>query len=505
MIDPRKKITPPKDDASFSLNMDDAEHWTISSAYIQLSRTPAGFSVQSLIEPELLLSWNPANTEEPWTLASSGKTICSMPGIAPPLDPLAFLKASAPLREYAQHDSARSLAGLSIIPHLPPTQLRALVSHGAMKGDPFTSFCALCAGADIFTPIHCETIRHPVSAALDRKTNDRGHARIKRTLPETRAWLDFLAHFGGTIGHRDLGRDNQPHRRPVGAEAAYSGDEGRHAVLERGMDLAPELNFLFKTAGYKPESADRALSLISAMLESGTTAARDSIGAAGQKQFDERDKSRENGRFACCAYDRAIAGLLAKGNTAAFALALHWQPRILRDFALESGITQWLDTQRVKAIKGPKPADAFCKEISKIRASLASAGISHAEFDQVVGYALASRCIATTDSAYADAQASSALSRIDLSFLDPQHVAAGANRLRDSVEYRGPYEVAILLSTGVLPSQIPSLSQALEGAAAQLFRQAEEKEQAYLLRDQLDAQTPSKTPVLKKSHSKRTL
>lgn len=487
-----KSIDTPQSATSFSLDMDDGEHWTISCAYIQLTRKTPGFSVHGITQPELRLAWYPANTEAPWTLTSSGKTICSMPGIAPPLEPLAFLKAEPPMREHAQHDSARSLSGLGIIPNLPPTELRALVSYGAMKGDPFTSFCALCAGADISTPMHCETHRHPVSTALDRKTNDRGQARINRSLPETRAWLDFLAHFGGTIEHRDLGRDNQPYRRPVGAEAAYSGDGGRHAVLERGMNLAPELNFILKTAGYKPESADRALSLISAMLESGTDAARDSIAAAGQPQFDERDKSRENGRFACCPFDRAAAGLLAKGNSTAFALALRWQPRILRDFALESGMTQWLDSHRGKAIKGPKFADAFCKDLAKLRTALASNGIAHAQFDEVIGHALASRCMATTDAAYSDAQASGALRRIDLSFLDPHHIAAGANRHTESIQARGPYELAILFATGVAPSQIQNITQCLEPSAAQIFRQAEEKENAFSLLDDLATQLPGR-------------
>lgn len=271
--------------------------WDIEDTHIKLSRAGDRFVATSLSLPETVLSWNP-QSDEPWTLTRGGKAVCSLAGLPPPLDLLDLLHAPAPSKRYAETETARSLAGIMALSALPKNELRSLVSLAASKGDPYTAFCALSAGADIKTPVSGTLGRHPVSCVLDRKTNEQGHARLKRSLPETRAWLDFLESFGASVHDREIGRDGKPSDQTVGASSAWGGDEARQAALERGTDLSSPLS-LFMFHAYEDDMFARALALFTSMVESGAECAKIAIAkASGPSSINATRIEQKAPRFA---------------------------------------------------------------------------------------------------------------------------------------------------------------------------------------------------------------
>lgn len=237
------------------------------------------------------ISWIAGPDE--WMLSRDGVKICRVPGEAPPSDLMAFVSARAPSKRYASKDAPRSAQGLDIMPGFTPVELRKQCMVSVSYGDPYGAFCALACGADLATPMP-ESFQHPVGAALDRRRNEKGEARLKRSLLEVRGWLDLLGAFGGSLDHRGINRDGELHELSVGQGAAWGADEGRQAAVERGVDFGPPLAKIMGHA-YMPEGRARAQSIFKFLAECGEDGARAAIESVSGKLFDERDRKRIEG------------------------------------------------------------------------------------------------------------------------------------------------------------------------------------------------------------------
>lgn len=491
---------------SIDIDPSNKTSWEIIDSHVKITRRADHFQVESQTIPGTVLSWR-EQADPPWTLRMSEKLVCSMGGMAPPLDAHEFVHAKVdnPTHDYAHHDSPRSLSGLMALGALPQNELRRLVHLATGRADPFSAFCALSAGADIATPSTDRYDRHPVSAALDRICNEQGHARIKRTLPDTRAWLDFLGAFGASPHDREIDADGAPKPYPVGSSAAWGGDEARHAALERGVDFTHPLEIFFSRSADEPMFA-RALAMVGCIADSAAECGRLALRKASAPELDERDQSRAAGHDVISAPDLIAAALLEKGRVSAFATALKFEPRIDRQFAIERGIAQWLDANRFKACKGPKPALAFNRDFSEFRDSCQAAGIANSEFDRAVGLSLCRLCSGSTLAAYSDAEQSGGLAKIDISFLSADDVLLGARPKSNYITgARGAFEVDLLIRTGAPAKQISTLLNTRDPMAMRLLRLACEKEDAFALRDAMDLQLTSLNPGTGAPTKTRTL
>lgn len=474
-----------------------AEVWCVSTKDLEIYGNHGNsedFEVKSLRQPGMSLSW--VKDEATWMFSRDGNEVCRVPGEPPFSDLAAFTSAKASSKKYASKGAERTASGLSGLSELAPRELRRQCMLSVAYGDPYGAFCALASGADLATPMR-ECYQHPVSAALERRNNPSGHARLKRPLAEVRGWLDLLGAFGGTLDHRDLNREGKPSTLSVGQCAAWGTDEARQAAIERGVDFGPPLAQIMANDDV-PESRSRDQSIFKFLAECGEDGARAALASVGDALFDERDRRVKDGGGGICDFDRQAAELLGKGHTTAFFAACKISPRINAKWAMESGIVRWVNEKRYEVCKGIKPAQKFQSDLQKIYKGLCAGGQTAETFSEAIGKALGSSCRGSKALAMEHAVSKGGLAVIDLSFLEVKAVARGAFQV-NPFDTRGAFELALLSKAGLTLDhfEVWVASSALSNGATDYIAHARAELASIELRNVLSEVAPSPKPTSK--------
>lgn len=419
------------------------EKWAIQFGHVSMGGTAKQFEI-SCGGSGLSAVWSAESTPS-WIIALDGKRVCSMDGLPPPLDGHGFVMAENRNGKYPGRETARSMSGLMAADRFDSVKKRKLLSLAVESGDPYTAICALSEGLDLSIRADWRSGTHPVSAALDKKANEKGELRLKRSVEETRAWLDLLEVFKGTCNYRGITSEGEPNNYTEGEFAAWGGGEARLAALERGADFSRVLEDLGKRSGYDENSAASAMSLLRTLADANDEKTFEMIRKGFKSVLDERDKSRANGNHRICALDRLCERMLAKGHDKTFALVLKAEPRVDLDFAFSSGLGSWVLARKHLPCQGEKNSEKFSKELKKFRAACGE-WLGQERFDEMLGKALASRTLTSNEKAWSDYAKTGGKNKLDLSFLGSKSIERGVGSVEHS-ELEA-FDVELLIKAG---------------------------------------------------------
>lgn len=477
-----KKSSPGDGPRLESVEINSNTDWSCKIGPVELNAQVDTFKVVSRKDPGLSLSWSNATSK--WTFKKAGVEVAKLPGMSPPMDIYDFMK-SHESEGLQVKKAARNLWTLTHLARMTPLELREIVSRDVDYGDPYAAFCALVSGADLSTPAEWH-VDYPVAAALRRRCNEMGHARLTRSLAEIQGWFHLLEAFGGTLSHCDLEREGGLSTCSAGDQGVYGSELARQAVWDHGHNCAPALASLLEKT-YAPKGEERALALIKFLAESGTAVAGRALREAGDPLFYARDNAPLTGQVSCT-MDRMVSKLLSNGHIPAFKAACRMMPRIKAGWAFSSGVCDWIERERFSVCKGIKEAKRFETGLRDLMEAAKLVALPDGELGFALGYALAQNPNAL-QKAMDDAESRGGLAALDLSFIGGESVARGFLSEKPSTD-RGAFIAALLMASGVDPDQLVALEASGDflPQAVTVLSHHRAQRQAVALQQDLDAE-----------------